>query len=149
MESPSEFFDICWHPFQKFSLFQATGCIVIGAMSKRGQDITSSDGSPVAKARRTNLVMHGQCKKDVSPQRWRSLVNSENDNNRKWVSLVTENWCSSDSNFEVGSSQVYRQKKGQSSPQGNSGRKTKPERKVKRILLAQRNLMHHHQKWRT
>ena len=39
---------------------------MIGAMSKRGQDTTSSDRSPVAKARPTNLVMHGQCKEDVS-----------------------------------------------------------------------------------
>ena len=47
---------------------QARKRLAIGAMSKRGQDTTSSDGSPVAKARPTNLVMHGQCKEDVSPQ---------------------------------------------------------------------------------
>ena len=33
------------------------------------KDTTSSDGSPVAKARPTNLVMHSQSKEDVSPQK--------------------------------------------------------------------------------
>ena len=32
--------------------------------------------------------------------------------------------------------------------QGNLGRETKPEQKVKRILLTQGNLMQYHQKWR-
>ena len=54
--------------FKSF-LSQARECLVIGAMSKRGQDTTSSDASPMAKARPTNLVMHGQCKEDVSPQK--------------------------------------------------------------------------------
>ena len=80
-------------------------------MSKRGQDTISSDGSPLAKARRTNLVMHAQCKGDVSPQRSGSPVNPVNDNNRKRAGLATGNWGSSGSNFEVESSQVYRQEK--------------------------------------
>ena len=45
--------------------------------------MTSSDGSPVAKARPTNLVMQGPCNEDVSPQRSGSLVNLVNDNNRQ------------------------------------------------------------------
>ena len=56
---------------------------MIGAASKRGRDITSSGGFPMAKARPTNLVMHGQCKEDVSPQRSGSLVNPGNDDERK------------------------------------------------------------------
>ena len=78
---------------------------MIGAVSKRGQDTTSSDGSPVAKARPTNLVMHGQCKEDVSPQRSGSLVKPGNDDNRK------KNWGTSGSNFEVENSQAGRQEK--------------------------------------
>ena len=70
--------------FKSF-LSQARERLVIGAMSKRGQDTTSSDGSPVAKARPTNLVTHGQCKEDVSPQRLGSLVDPVNDDNRKRV----------------------------------------------------------------
>ena len=53
--------------------------IVIGAMSKRVQDTTS---------RPTNLVMHSQCKEDVSPQRSGSLVNPVNDDERKKVGLA-------------------------------------------------------------
>ena len=44
----------------KSFLSQAKERIVIGAMSKRGQDTTSSDSSQVAKARPTKLVMHSQ-----------------------------------------------------------------------------------------
>ena len=56
--------------------------IVIGA-SKRGQDTTSSDGSPVAKSQTHQSVATGQCKEDVSPQRPGSLVNLENEDDRK------------------------------------------------------------------
>ena len=69
----------------------------------------SSNGSPVAKARPANLVMQSQCKEDVSPQRSGSLVNLENDNNRKRVSLATRNWGSYGPNFEVEGSQMHRQ----------------------------------------
>ena len=84
---------------------------MIGAMSKRGQDTTSSEGSLVAKARPTNLVMHGQCQEDLSPQRSRSLVNPKNDDDRKRVGLASGNWGHSSSNFEVENSQVNRQEK--------------------------------------
>ena len=60
------FFDIFWQPFEKFS--QTRERLVIGAMSKRGQDTTSSDGSPMAKARPTNVVLRLQCKEGVSSQ---------------------------------------------------------------------------------
>ena len=41
----------------KSSFSQTRERVVIGAISKRGQDANSSDGSPMAKARPTNLVM--------------------------------------------------------------------------------------------
>ena len=41
-------------------LSQAAERIPIGAMSERGQETTSSDGSPLAKARPTDMVMHSQ-----------------------------------------------------------------------------------------
>ena len=104
-------FPTFWQPFQKFSLSQARERIVIGAMLKRGQDTTSSDGSPVAKARPTNLVMHSQCTEEVSPQSWGSLVNLEKDDQRKRVCLAAGNWRHSDSNFDVGHSHVNRQEK--------------------------------------
>ena len=62
---------------------------MLGAMSKRGQDTTSSDVSPMAKARPINLAVQGQCKEDVSPQRSGSLVNQSNDDDRKRVGLAT------------------------------------------------------------
>ena len=48
---------------------------MIGAMSKRGQNTTSNDGSPTAKARPVNLVMHSPCNEDFSSPSWGSLVN--------------------------------------------------------------------------
>ena len=65
---------------------------MIGAMSKRGQEMTSSDGSSVAKVRPTNLVMQGQCKEGVSTKRLRSLVNLGNDNNNRksWSRILAQ-----------------------------------------------------------
>ena len=82
---------------------------VIGAISKRGQDSTSSDGSLMAKARPTSLVLQGQRKEGVSSQRSGCPVNLGNEYNKKRVGLATANRCSSSSNAEVGSSQVCRQ----------------------------------------
>ena len=93
----------------KSTFSQTRERLVIGAMSKRGQDTTSSDGSPTAKARPTNLVLQGQCKEGVSSQGSGSPVNQVNEYNRKRVCLAAGNRCSSSSNAEVGSSQVYRQ----------------------------------------
>ena len=62
---------------------------MIGAMSKRGQDTNSSYGSPMAKARPTNLVM--QCKEGVSSQGSGSLVNPVNECNRTRISLAIRN----------------------------------------------------------
>ena len=88
---------------------QTSERIVIGAMSKRGQDTTSSAGSPMAKARPASLVLQGQCKEGASSQGSGYPVNPENEHNRKRVSLAARNRGSSSSNAEVGSSQVYRQ----------------------------------------
>ena len=71
-------FPTFWQALQKFSL------------SHHKAPCDSSDGSPVAEARPTNLVMHGQCKEDVSPQRSGSLVNPVNDDDRKRVGLPQE-----------------------------------------------------------
>ena len=83
---------------------------MIGAMSKRGQDSNSSDGSQMEKARLTNLVVHGQCKGSLSSQGSRSPVDPVNEYNRTRISLAKGNCGGSSSNAEVGSSQVYRQK---------------------------------------
>ena len=73
MESPSVF--IQHHVFStnsgshlKSSFSQTRERLVIGAMSKRRQDTTSSDGSPMAKAHPTSLVLQGQCKQGTSSQ---------------------------------------------------------------------------------
>ena len=57
--------------------------IVIGAMSKRGQETTSNDGSPTAKARPVNFLMHSQCKEETSSSSLGSRVNPVNDDERK------------------------------------------------------------------
>ena len=43
---------------------------MIGAMSKRGQETTSNDGSPAVKARPVNLVMRSQYKEETSSPAW-------------------------------------------------------------------------------
>ena len=88
----------------KSSFSQARERVVIGVMFKRGQDSNSSDGSPMAKARPTNLVMHGQCKESVSSQGSGSPVNPANEYNRTRISLSMGNCHCSGSNAEVGSS---------------------------------------------
>ena len=112
----------------------------IGAMSKRGQDMTSSDGSPVAKARPSNLVLQGHCKEGVSSQGSGSPVNPVKDNNRQWVGLA-----------QILKLKVPKRidKRMLIWPQGTLGRKTKSEHKVKRAPPAQGNLMHHYPTWRT
>ena len=91
----------------KSSFSQTRERLVIGAMPKRGQDTTSSDGSPMAKNPcNTNLVLQGQCKEGVSSQGSGSPVNPVNECNRKRVGLATGNRGSSSSNAEVGSSEV-------------------------------------------
>ena len=103
------FFDKIWQPFEH-SFSQTRERFVIGAMSKRGQDTTSSDWSPMAKSpRNTNLVLQGQCKEGVSSHGSGSPVNPGNEHNRKRVGLATGNRGGSCSNAEVGSSQVYLQ----------------------------------------
>ena len=89
------FFHTFWLPVQKFS--------------QRGQDTSSSDGSPMANARLTSLVLQGQCKEGASSQGSGYPVNPWNEYNRTRVSLAAGNRCSSRSNAEVGSSKVCRQ----------------------------------------
>ena len=84
---------------------------VIGAMSKRGQNMTSNDGSPTAKARPNNLVMHSPCSEEISSRSLGSLVNPGNDDERKGVGQAPGNWMLGDSTLEVGYSQVSRQEK--------------------------------------
>ena len=93
----------------KSSFSQTRERIVIGAMSKRRQYTTSSAGSPMAKARPASLELQGQCKEGASSQGSGSPVNPENEHNRKRFGPAAGNRCSSSSNAEVGSSQVYRQ----------------------------------------
>ena len=95
--------------FRKLSFSQNREHIVSGAMSKRGQDTNSEEGSPVAKARPTNLVIHSQCKEEVSSQSSGSPVVQGNDDERKRVGLDSEYWGHSDSKFEVGYSPVNRE----------------------------------------
>ena len=122
--------------------------IAIGAMSKRWRVTTSSDGSPVAKPRPTNLVMHSQSKEDVSPQNrdlwsiwWMTTKGKELALHEETGDIPTQT-----SKFET---PKWIDKRRLIQHPGNLGRKTKPEQKVKRIIVAQGNLMHHHQNWRT
>ena len=79
------------------SLSQDRERTVSGAMSKRGQNTTSDDGSPTAKARPINLVMHSLGKEEISSQSSGSLVNLVNDDNRKRAGLASGNCGSFDS----------------------------------------------------
>ena len=81
--SKSKSFVTCSGSHSESFLCEARKRIVIGAMSKRGQDTTSSDGSPVAKARSTNLVMCSH-----SPQSSGFLVNPGKDDERERVGQV-------------------------------------------------------------
>ena len=82
--------------------------IVIGAMSKRGQNTTSN---PTAKARPVDLVMRSQCKEETSSSSFGSRVNPVNDDRRKRVGHAPGNWMLGDSESEVENSQVSRQEK--------------------------------------
>ena len=85
----------CSH-FKSF-LSQDTERIVIGAMSKRGQNTTSNDGSPTAKSRPVNLVMHSPCSEEITSRSLGSLVNRWNDDERKGVGQARGNWMLPDS----------------------------------------------------
>ena len=67
-------------------------------MTKRGQDASSSDGSPLEKARPTNLVMRSQCEEGISNQRLGSLVNPENYNKQELVAYTSGNRAADDYN---------------------------------------------------
>ena len=68
---------------KKHSVSQDRERTVSGAMSKRGQNTTSNDGSPTAKARPINLVMHSLGKEEISSQSSGSLVNLLNEDGRE------------------------------------------------------------------
>ena len=77
---------------------------MIGAMSKRGQNTTSNDGSPTAKARPVNLVMRSQYKEETSSssldlESFRRMTMKERESARH-----QENWQLGDSKSEVGNS---------------------------------------------
>ena len=103
---------------------------VSGAMSKRGQETNSEEGSPMAKARPTNLVMHSQCKEEVSSQSSESLVNPGEWRRKKksWLSLrkLVDNPTQT-SKLDI---PKWIDKRRLHQPTGNLGRKTKPEQKV-------------------
>ena len=79
----------CSH-FKSF-LSQIRHRIVIGAMSKRGQNTTSNDGSPTVKARPINLMMHSPFSEEISSRSLGSLVNPGNDDERKGVGQAPGN----------------------------------------------------------
>ena len=99
----------CSH-FRSF-LLRVTERIVIGAMSRRGQNTTSSDGSPTAKARPVNLVMRSQYKEETSSSSLGSRVNPGNHDESKRVDPSPGNWMLGDSKSEVENSQVSRQER--------------------------------------
>ena len=85
---------------------------MIGAMSKRGQNTTSDDGSSTAKARPVNLVMHSLCSEEISSRSLGSLVNPVNDDERKRGRTSTRKLDALPTQeLEVGNSQVNRQEK--------------------------------------
>ena len=75
--------------------------IVIGALSKRGQETTSNDGSPTAKARPVNLAMRSQYNEAASSLSLGSRVNPGNDDERKRVGQAPTNCEVGNSKSEV------------------------------------------------
>ena len=86
--------------------------IVIGAMSKRGQEATSHDGSTTAKARPVNLVMRSQYKEETSSSSLGSRVSPGTDDERERIGQTPGNWEHGSSKSEVENSHVSRQEKG-------------------------------------
>ena len=99
------------------------------AKSKRGQEATSNEGSPMAKprpaipvvARPINLVMRSPRSEQDSLQSLGSLVNPENADERKEVEIAAGNSWQFASRSEVGYSQASRQENAPMTP-GNSWR---------------------------
>ena len=111
VESPSVF--IQHHVFFGHILAQAISKVLslksesaLWLVPFRNEDKTLT--RVMAKARPSNLAMHGQYKESVSSQGSGSPVNTGNEYNRTRISLAIGNCGSSSSNAEVGSSQVYR-----------------------------------------
>ena len=85
--------------------------IVIVAMSKRGQETTSNEGSPTAKSRPVNLVMHSWCKEETYSSSLGSRINLVNDDERKRIGPARRNWENGNSKSEVEKSHASRQEK--------------------------------------
>ena len=85
--------------------------IMIGAVSKRGQNTTSDDGSPTAKARPVNLVMRSQYKEETSSSSLGCRVNPDMTMKEKESAKHQETGCSVIQKSEVENSQVSRQEK--------------------------------------
>ena len=89
-------------------------------MSKIGQEVPSSEGSPMgkpkaiipAKARPLNLVARSPWSEKNSSQNLEYLVNPENADERKGVEIDSGNSWRSASRSEVGYSQASRQENG-------------------------------------
>ena len=79
-------------------------------MSKRGQETTSNEGSPVAKAR-PRLVARDPKSEEISSQSLRYLVNPVNADERKEVEIAPGISWRSASRSEIGYSQASRQEK--------------------------------------
>ena len=100
-----------------FSDFLSDPIAKQSAMSKRGQEATSSEGSPVAnpkplvpaRARHINYVSRSPWSEKYSSQNLVHLVNPGNADERKEVETVTREPVQTASKSEVGYSQVSRQ----------------------------------------
>ena len=79
-----------------------------GAMSKRGHETTSNEGSPVGKARPC-LVARDPRSEDITSRSLGSLHNPGNTDERKEVVQASRQLVQPDSNSEVGYSQPSRQ----------------------------------------
>ena len=87
-----------WHTpgVVSFSMYSCSHFkkLSLGAMSKRGQNTTSNYGSPTARARPVNLVMHSPCNEEISSPSLGSLVKPGNDDERKGSDKHQETGCS-------------------------------------------------------
>ena len=109
------------------------------ALSKRGQEATSNEGSPMAKprpafpaqARPMNLVMRSARSEEDSSKSLGYLVNPWNTDERKEVEVAAENIWGSATISEIGYSEASRQEKAPMAP-GNSWHMSNSENKVMR-----------------
>ena len=110
--------------FSNFSNFLSDPIGKQSAMSKRGQEATSNEGSPVAKpkpmvsakAKPVNLVLHSPWSaREILPQDLGYLVNPRNDDEGQGDHTCTRRLVRTTQNPEVERSQVRRQENAQNS----------------------------------